>query len=1636
MSSFIACPLSMRVDRRCMSYRRAVAWRLAASLLAAAIATPAFAQVSLTALDAPYTQNFDVLPTTGSTTWTDNSTIAGWYLARTGTPVPPFTVAASAGTSNSGSFFSFGTGAASDRALGSQGSNATADQFYGVRLQNNTGATITSLDIAYVGEQWRNGGNTATQSLEFSYVVGPSPLTDLISAGTAFASLNFPSPITGATAAALDGNAAANRLALSATISGLTIPAGSEVMLRWKDANDAGNDHGLAIDDFSVTPHGGGVVTPTLSVNDVTRDEGNSGTTTFSFTVSLSQAATTAVSFDIATADGSATAPSDYTARAMTGQTIPVGSTSYTFDVLVNGDAVSEPDETFSVNLSNASGATIARAQGIGTILNDDMSVVKIHDVQGNGAVTPIPGATVTVEGVATAVYLGTGKLGGFFLQEEDADADADPNTSEGIFVFCPSCVAGSISEGQRVRATGVVNEFFNMTQLTPASAAGVAVTEAGNHLADVTPLHVTLPIAGDVDAYYEAREGMLITYDSILTVSEYFELARYGQIELVGGDRPRQYTEDNAPSATGYANHLAELRRRQIILDDDNNAQNSVLSQPSGSQALYWPHTNGGLSVGTQGPDFFRGGDQVHNLTGVLHWSFAGLTGTDAWRIRPTAANPVTFTPVNTRPATPPAVGGAIRAVGMNLLNYFTTIDTTSSSSSGPCGPSHTLDCRGADSQAELDRQRERASIVICTANPDVAAFMELENTTPSDTITDLLGAVNARCANGHPYQYANTGGTLGTDAIRVQIVYRSGIVSPVGSPLVDLDSIHDRPPTAQIFDVSDASNPAFGQRFTVVANHFKSKGSCPTSGTDMDQNDGQGCWAVKRTSQATRLMSWINSTVIPAAGNDPDVLLLGDFNAYASETAVTTLEAGGYVDMETLLHGTNAYSYLFDGQLGHLDYAFASASLVSQITGADAWHINADEVPAFDYNDEIKDIGEPTQDQKPNGSALTPPRFLWEQPVTAYRASDHDPVVVGLFGGGSPGADLGVTMSDAPDPVAAGGNLVYTINASNAGPLIANTAVLSDMLPTGTSFVSLTSAPGWSCATPAVGAGGTISCSQASFPIGSSAAFTLTVAVSSSVAAGTVLSNTVTIASGTPDSNTANNSATTTTNVVAAAQGHLTITPTAVPFGNQAVGSTSAAQTVTLKNDGTASLDVTALTAATAPFARSGGTCATALPIALATNASCTLTYTFTPSATGAASQTLTVTANAPGSGTIGLSGTGVQGHLTITPTALPFGNQTVGTTSAAQTVTLKNDGTASLDVTALTAATAPFARSGGTCAMALPITLATNASCTLTYAFAPSATGAASQTLTATANAPGSGTIALSGTGVAAQADLSTTVTDHREYVQVGDTLDYVITVANAGPAATTATVSDALQPELSAGSWTCVPNGAASCGSANGSGNTLSDHPTLPAGTSVTYVYSATVQPNAPSELIVNIASAAVQGAVVDPNPTNDSGSDTPPDVIVIFRDGFESAAATLAPVQHDSAGFASAQFAIDPALLNGLGSVPVTVATGELADGRAAFALDLARFNTQTFMRLTTRDAQSLSERGTWQPVDLSSAVLDLAWQSASADHADGYLRLATGNVALQAVDRGERAQLVRLRVPLGNEVPWLSLLGN
>ena len=197
-----------------------------------------------------------------------------------------------------------------------------------------------------------------------------------------------------------DGNLPGNQAPVAAAITGLAIPPGNTFAIRWIDANATGADDGLAVDDFTLIPHGGGAAT--VSIADVSVTEGNTGTMTATFTVSVSTTAHDGVTFSIATAGSGGTAPAtagdDYVARAETGVSIPAGETAYAFAVTINGDTGVEPDETFAVQLSDINGALSGDATAVGTIVNDDepppvLTDVVISQVYGAGGNS---GATLT----------------------------------------------------------------------------------------------------------------------------------------------------------------------------------------------------------------------------------------------------------------------------------------------------------------------------------------------------------------------------------------------------------------------------------------------------------------------------------------------------------------------------------------------------------------------------------------------------------------------------------------------------------------------------------------------------------------------------------------------------------------------------------------------------------------------------------------------------------------------------------------------------------------------------------------------------------------------------------------------------------------------------------------------------------------------------------------------------------------------------------------------------------------------------------------------------------------------------------------------------------------------------------------
>jgi uncharacterized repeat protein (TIGR01451 family) len=445
--------------------------------------------------------------------------------------------------------------------------------------------------------------------------------------------------------------------------------------------------------------------------------------------------------------------------------------------------------------------------------------------------------------------------------------------------------------------------------------------------------------------------------------------------------------------------------------------------------------------------------------------------------------------------------------------------------------------------------------------------------------------------------------------------------------------------------------------------------------------------------------------------------------------------------------------------------------------------------------------------------------------------------------------------------------------------------------------------------------------------------------------------------------------------------------VTPNPVAFGNQLVGTTSAALTATLTNSGTAALTVTALPDPSAPFARSGGDCG-ALPITLPAAASCTVEYTFAPTATGAANGSVAIVTSV-GVVNLSLTGTGIQGNLTIAPTTAAFGNVPVGATSAAQAVTLSNTGTAALDVTALTAAAAPFARTGGTCGATLPITIAAGANCTLTYTFAPTATGAANQPLTVTANAPGSGTITLTGTGTPS-ADLAIVKSSATNLLSSG-LIQYTLLVSNAGPSAVTgAIVADTLPAVVTSAVWSCSGIAGGVCGTANGTGN-INQLVDLPVGATVVYSISGNVALPLPAS-ITNTATVTAPAGATDPVVGNNSS--TVVDVILIFADGFEAAGASPSAGPDGTTRL--------PATAAGVWAARA-IAAGDLARAAGVTATDIASFAIEgnlvvvqarriggaVEVRVLQADAHRAWQVGNWFAVD-AARDLRFEWSTGPA----------------------------------------------
>jgi len=585
-----------------------------------------------------------------------------------------------------------------------------------------------------------------------------------------------------------------------------------------------------------------------------------------------------------------------------------------------------------------------------------------LYLVQGVGDSSPIEGSNITVSGVVTGDFQNGDannqhNLSGFFIQSDNPDADAE--TSDGLFVFDGSTPATDVNVGDVVQVEGEVLEYFGETQIR---ATSVTITGSGS----IAPLDIALPndVTANSDGIeipnLEHYEGMLVRVPQALTVVSLYEMERFGEVLLAANGRNFQFTNQNAPDVDGNTAHQREFVSLKLMLDDGQSLQNATPIR------YLYPDLS-------QSPNYsIRLGDSVTGLTGNIRYSRgSGSSGKETYRLVP-QSDPV-FVNDNPREENPPLVGGNLRVATFNALNYFTTIDT------GPdtCGPAGDANCRGANNNEEFTRQSGKILNALNRLDADIVGLIELENNA-SESINSLVAGLN-NFAGSTVWSFIDTG-TIGTDAIRVALLYKTTTVLPVGAHAV-LDSSVDsrfldtsnRPMLLQTFE--QRSN---NERFSVAIGHLKSKGSSCDFLGDPDLGDGQENCSVTRTNATLALADWLATD--PTGSGDPDFLIFGDLNSNLQENPITTLAAAGYVNVLELHVGTVAYSFQYKGQSEALDHGLVSPSLLGQVTGAAEWHINTDEPRVLDYNLEF---------------GRDPALFDISSP---FRASDHDPIVIGF--------------------------------------------------------------------------------------------------------------------------------------------------------------------------------------------------------------------------------------------------------------------------------------------------------------------------------------------------------------------------------------------------------------------------------------------------------------------------------------------------------------------------------------------------------------------------------------------------------------------------------------------------------------
>ena len=591
-----------------------------------------------------------------------------------------------------------------------------------------------------------------------------------------------------------------------------------------------------------------------------------------------------------------------------------------------------------------------------------------ISAIQGSESSSAEVGNNVIIEAIVTGT-----RAGGFFVQEEASDYDADDATSEGLFV------EGSVDveTGNLVRLYGEVEENYGMTTL--AMDSDVAALDCGTADA-VAAVELSMPYELDL----ETVEGMVVSVTDA-TVTSTNNLWRFGEI-VVSDTVKRQPSDVAAPLSEAYTAAEEASETSLLTIEDNSSSQ-----YPDALN--YFPTFSYANAI--------RIGDSV-SAAGPLNYSFG------TYRINPSDVIEVT----SSREANPVVTEGNLSIATFNVLNYFNgEVDANGDV---------TFDYdenRGADDEVAFELQQGRIVEAIVNLNADVVGLMEIETDGfgENSAIQSLVNAINAELGETEQYSFIATsdGSEIGTDAITVGLLYKATVVTPENDAMVvampeqqiDEDSLaRMRPSLLQSFVHTESS-----KSFLVAVNHFKSKGSqcaedvaeAPSEITTI-----QGSCNALRVSAAITLGNALSDESLPERK-----VILGDLNAYSAEdpvavltdytpesrgytitTAVNTgMDEGSSVDVESSFGYHNlaeefdaeGFSYWFYGteQVGSLDHVLASEAMLEDAIDGAHWNINSVEAYQLQYDQALRYY--PDED----GYAFTD--------VGPFRSSDHDPFI-----------------------------------------------------------------------------------------------------------------------------------------------------------------------------------------------------------------------------------------------------------------------------------------------------------------------------------------------------------------------------------------------------------------------------------------------------------------------------------------------------------------------------------------------------------------------------------------------------------------------------------------------------------------